>query len=203
MSLHLTKQISGSIFQAANNWDMALQKEISSLKAPDYLMGPRVDVLQGDISREWYKWIIDQFLDKKFFTGRLNFFEIFQDVQKSIEVLVGNQKDADDKNAIAKEISNMILNRVQFLTSDLERRRSMGISVKEDLLDIYGPNPRCWLTGFEFSDKALSNFTAKTNEKVKLDIPKFVDKFRPIGTIERDLSIEIDVTVAQTPSTAK
>lgn len=59
MTLSIKSQLAGSILQPNNNWDISVQRELSALKNPDYLIGPRVDLLQGDISREWFKWIVD------------------------------------------------------------------------------------------------------------------------------------------------
>jgi hypothetical protein len=188
----LKRQLSGSILQPNNNWDLKIQKDLSELKNPDYLIGPRVDLLQGDISREWFKWIVDQFVDNSFFSKTINFFQIYADVNNSIEFLIGNQKDQEDKKEITNLISKMVEERIVFLNSEDRRRKSISINIKEDLLKIYGPKPRCWLTGLKFSDEAIFNFTAKKINKVNLNLPLYVDKYRPIGGNERDLSIEVD-----------
>lgn len=192
MTLSIKSQLAGSILQPNNNWDISVQRELSALKNPDYLIGPRVDLLQGDISREWFKWIVDQFVDKSFFSKTTNYYKIYADVKQSIEFLVGNQKNCDDKNEITRLISNRVEERINFLNLEERRRKAITLSVKEDLLSIYGPKPRCWLTGLEFSNDALFNFTAKQADKVSLKLPTYVDKYRPIGVNERDLSIEVD-----------
>lgn len=185
-------QLAASILESNNNWDISTQKQLSALKNPDYLIGPRVDLLQGDISREWYKWIVDQFVDKSLLDSNVNYFQIYADVGKCVELLVGNQKDADDKEELTKSISNMVEKRIKFLNSEQQRRKAISTNIKEDLLSIYGQQPRCWLTGLKFSDEALNNFTAKKADKVDLKLPRYVDKYRPIGMNNRGLSIEID-----------
>jgi len=190
MTLSIESQLSSCILQPNNNWDLSIQKELSALKSPDYLIGPRVDLLQGDISREWFKWIVDQFVDRKFFDNKVNYFQIYDDVNRSIDYLVGNQKDHEDKKEISRLISNMVEQRINFLNSEKRRRIPISNDIKEDLLKIYGP--RCWLTGLRFSDKALFNFTAKKAEKINLQLPTYVDRYRPIGKNQRDLSIEVD-----------
>ncbi|MCO7189518.1 MULTISPECIES: HNH endonuclease signature motif containing protein [unclassified Pseudoalteromonas] len=192
MNLIVEKQLKGSICQPNNNWDMSIQKELSALKTPDYLIGPRVDILQGDISREWFKWIVDQFVDSRFFEEDINFFKIYESVKESVDILVGGQKDSDDKLSIARLVSEMVEERIKFLISDSKRRKSISKNMKEDLLAIYGPEPRCWLTGVKFTDEAIYNFTAKQEDKVNFDLPVYIDKYRPIGTKSRDLSIEVD-----------
>ncbi|WP_298771798.1 HNH endonuclease domain-containing protein [uncultured Shewanella sp.] len=184
--------MAGSILQSSNNWDLDVQKKLSEYKAPDYLMGPRGSLLQGDISREWFKWIVDQFVDKSFLNNTIHYYQVYSDVLLSVEHLVGNQKDDDDKKNIAKLISDVVFERIKFLNSEERRRKIISLSLKEDLLSIYGPKPRCWLTGLEFSSDALFNFTAKKIDKVSLKLPVYVDKYRPIGVNDRDLSIEID-----------
>jgi len=192
MTSSIESQLSGNILQPNNNWDLSVQKKLSTLKNPDYLIGPRVDLLQGDISREWCKWIIDQFVDISFFDKSTNYYQIYADVHKSVDFLIGNQKDYDDKKEIARLISNMVEERINLINLEERRRKSISIPIKEDLLGIYGPKPRCWLTGLEFSDEALYNFTAKKVDKVPLTLPLYLDKFRPIGLNDRDLTIEVD-----------
>ncbi|AXT38445.1 hypothetical protein D1814_07060 [Alteromonas sp. BL110] len=192
MTLHIESQLAGSILQPNNNWDISVQKQLSAFKNPDYLIGPRVDLLQGDISREWFKWIVDQFVDKRFFNEKTNFFEIYTDVRDSIELLIGNQKDEDDKQKISELISISVEQRINFLKQDDRNRKNITTTIKEDLLTIYGQEPRCWLTGLKFSQEAVFNFTAKKVDKQPIQLPTFVDRYRPIGTNERDLCIEVD-----------
>lgn len=192
MTFNIGQQLSGSILHPNNNWDISVQRGLSELKTPDYLIGPRVDLLQGDISREWFKWIVDQFVDKCFFDKGTNYFKIYADVEASIEHLVGNQRDHDAKKELVSLISDMVSKRIEFLVSEKKSRKPLSKSIKEDLLAIYGPNPRCWLTGYKFSDDAIFNFTAKQADKVELVLPSYVDRYRPIGMNNRGLSIEVD-----------
>lgn len=188
----IENQLAGSVLQADNNWDLGIQKKLAEYKTPDYLIGARGSLLQGDISREWFKWIVDQFVDSSFFHGSVNYFQVYTDVERSIEHLVGNQRDDDDKKNLTKSISDMVFERIKFLNTEERRRKNISTSIKEDLLGIYGPKPRCWLTGIEFTEAALHNFTAKSADKVDLKLPTYVDKYRPIGLNTRDLSIEVD-----------
>lgn len=192
MVLDINAQLKGCILQPEDIWDLDIQKNLSSFKSPDYLMGSRADLLQGDISREWFKWIVDQFVDRSFFDPKTNYYKIYEDVYVTVNKLIGMQKDNEDKKEIAELISDMVKSRVDFICKEGARRKSITNKVKEDLLEIYGPKPRCWLTGYEFSDEAIYNFTASSDDKVPLKLPEFVDKYRPIGTNVRGLSIEVD-----------
>lgn len=192
MSIGTIKQLSSSVLSSGSLWDLKNQKELAGLKPPELLMGVRTDLLQGDVSREWCKWIIEQFIDHDFINSEVSFIKIYKEVSKSLTILLGKQIDDDDKILIGKHLSNLVLERVEFIKEEQQRRKGITREIKEELLSIYGASPRCWLTGYKFSKEAVFNFTASKLDKVNLTLPTYIDRYRPIGVKERDISIEVD-----------
>jgi hypothetical protein len=171
---------------------LKIQKELSGLKPPELLMGVRTELLQGDITREWCKWIIEQFIDHDFLNSELSFIRVYKEVIICLDMMLGWQIDNDDKLQIAKHISNLVLERVEYIKEEEKQRKNITADIKEELLSIYGDSPRCWLTGYKFSKEAVFNFTASKSDKVELNLPTYVDRYRPIGVNARDLCIEVD-----------
>jgi hypothetical protein len=192
MSISTITQLNSSVLSCDSSWDLTNQKELAGLKPPELLMGIRTDILQGDISREWCKWIIEQFIDNDFLSSEISFIKVYKEVSTCLTLLLGKQLDDDDKDQIAKHLSNLVLERVEYIKEDKQRRKNISKEIKEELLTIYGDKPRCWLTGYEFTKEAVFNFTANKLDKVDLILPIYVDRYRPIGLKERDICIEID-----------
>ena len=192
MSIITIKQIQNSVLNPEGTWDWDLQQEISHIKPPDFLMGVRRDMMHGEIIREWSKWIIEQFIDEKNIKQDISLPVILNDINLTIGELVGKQISGDDKKEIVKAISKIVFNRVGQLNMLKAKRSNISNRIKCDLLEIYGPKPRCWLTGYQFSDEAIYNFTARKGETLELTLPTFVDKYKPMGMNSRDLAIEVD-----------
>ncbi|EPY7206372.1 hypothetical protein ACXEIO_003325 [Klebsiella quasipneumoniae] len=192
MSLTTIKQIQSSVLNPEGAWDWDMQKEIANIKPPDLLMGVRRDMMHGEIIREWSKWIIEQFIDERNITDDISFPLILSDINQTISELVGKQISSSDKREIVIAISRVVFNRVEQLNRLRAKRASITNQLKCDLLSIYGPRPRCWLTGYQFSDEAIHNFTAKKGEMRDIKLPVFIDKYKPMGLVVRDLTIEVD-----------
>lgn len=192
MSINTIKQIQSSTLSTEMNWDWSNQKDLAELKPPEVLMGVRRDIMQGDISREWCKWIVEQFIDDRFLQKECTFPFVYSEVSECLKLLFGMQYSYDERQEIAIHISNLVIERVGHINAEKKRRSGITKGIKESLLAIYGEQPRCWLTGYKFSQEALHNFTASKNEKLPLILPKYIDKYKPIGVIDRDICIEID-----------
>ena len=192
MSLHTIKQITSSTLSKDLNWDWSNQTDLASLKPPETLMGVRKDVMQGDITREWCKLIVEQFIDESFLSETCSFAKVYKEVSICVHNLTGMQYTDSDKKNISIHISQLVLERVKVIVEGKRKRSRISALDKTNLLDIYGKEPRCWLTGYKFSKEAIYNFTADKGEQIDLKLPLFVDKYKPIGVIERDIRIEID-----------
>lgn len=186
------RQIQNSVLNSEGAWDWEVQQEISHIKAPDLLLGVRRDMMHGEIIREWSKWIIEQFIDENNIKNNITFPKVVADIYPCVCELVGNQISHEDKSEIAKAISQIVFNRINQLTAIKERRTRISLQMKKHLLSIYGPRPRCWLTGYEFTNEAIHNFTAKQSEFLQISLPILVDKYKPMGLCSRDLTIEVD-----------
>ncbi|WP_068714518.1 HNH endonuclease [Vibrio tritonius] len=185
--------LASSILSEENVWDWENQRELASLKTPDILLGIRKDIIQGDITREWLRWIIEQFVDYSHIGTNCTIVKVYSDIYSCIDKLIGLQENDDYKINISKQLSKLVLSRMEKLNKS-SRRKSISNEVKRDLIDIYssGDSLRCWLTGYEFSPEAIFNFDAPKSERVNLKLPEFVDRLKPIGLNESDLRIEVD-----------
>jgi hypothetical protein len=192
MSIGAIKQIQNSVLNPEGTWDWTVQQDISDIKPPDMFMGARRNMMHGEIIREWSKWIIEQFIDEKYISKNIGFTFIFKDVYTTLSSLVGMQVTDCEKKEIAKTISQIVIQRIEQIIALKERRLGISMRTKQDLLSIYGPKPRCWLTGHQFSDEAIHNYTARKSEYRAIKLPTFIDRFKPMGLCARDLSIEID-----------
>ncbi|EFO5516625.1 hypothetical protein HN069_000793 [Salmonella enterica] len=156
---------------------------------PDPMLGFRRDLLKGDMYREWGRWFIEQFIDVKYLSSNVTYPEIFYDVFRIIDTICGWTYDRTDKMEVSGIISRYVLQRVNIITESNKRRR-VSLSERRELLDLLGEKPRCWLTGMPFSPEAIAIFLGERDVKIKL--PDYVDKYMPIGLVERDLKIEVD-----------
>lgn len=189
--IHDIKQIQGNSFSGLNSWNWQAQIELAGFTAPDLLMGIRKDMVKGDVTREWYKWIVEQFIEQRYLETPVTFPYIYADVLKTVESLIGIQMSHDDKIEISKVISDLVLKRLKIIQTERNRRR-ITKSLKGELLQIYGTQPRCWLTGYKFTEEAIFNFTCSAEEKITLEKPFYIDRYMPIGQNTRDLEIEVD-----------
>ncbi|WP_235501704.1 HNH endonuclease domain-containing protein, partial [Trabulsiella odontotermitis] len=156
---------------------------------PDPMLGFRRDLLKGDMYREWGRWFIEQFIDAKYLSNNVTYAEIFYDVFLIIDKICGWTYDRNDKQEISGIISKYVLQRIRIITESYKRKK-ISLSEKRELLELLGDKPRCWLTGMLFSQEAIDLFLGRQNATIKL--PDYVDKYMPIGLIDRDLKIEID-----------
>lgn len=173
-------------------WDWDSHYEISNIKPPELLMGVRKDLLQGDIYIEWFRWIVEQFIEREYLHKAPSFPFVFESIHKEISVLVGMQISDEQKIFLSKHISRLVIDRVSIYHNKKSTRKAISLETKLSLLDIYGKKPRCWLTGYQFTDEAIFNFTEPKSEHLALKLPVYVDRLRPIGLNERDISIEVD-----------
>ncbi len=155
-------------------------------------MGVRKDLLQGDIYIEWFRWIVEQFIDKEYLYNIPSFPFVFERIYKEIGSLVGMQVSSEEIISLSKQVATLVIDRVSVYHSRSLTRKTISIDTKMALLDIYGNKPRCWLTGYQFTDEAIFNFTEPKCEQLPLNLPIYVDRLKPIGLNKRDITIEID-----------
>ncbi|MBE0470997.1 MAG: hypothetical protein IBX55_16000 [Methyloprofundus sp.] len=165
---------------------------------PETLIGSGEYLLYGDITREWGHWIIEQFINQKYLTGTASQFgiaEIYADVMDKIEKLYDHKLSYDDIKLNSRKISKLVYSQVQLFNqaSNMQARRSISLEMKENLLNTFGPKPRCWLTGYEFSEEVIENFISSSGKgTTDLVLPRYIDQYLPIGRKARDITIEVD-----------
>lgn len=173
-----------------NIWCNTTQNDLSHMIFPDSFLGPRRDLLKGDMYREWGRWFIEQFIDEKYLINGTSYVEVLYDVYAIVGQIVGWSYDEKNKREIAGVISQYVVNRVKYCIKDGIKRRKITNYEKLDLLNILGVQPRCWMTGLLFSEQAIEAFLG--NKSAVIPLPAFVDKYMPIGVTQRHLKIEID-----------
>lgn len=182
--------IVNSIMNPENIWCNKTQNDLSHMLFPDSFLGPRRDLLKGDMYREWGRWFIEQFIDEKYLTNGTSYVEVLSDVYNIICQIVGWSYDEKSKREISGIISQYVINRVKYCLKDSVKRRKISLSEKKELLYVLGENPRCWMTGMQFSEQAHDVFLG--NKDCVIPLPLYVDKYMPIGLNSRHLRIEID-----------
>ena len=169
--------LKGSILNSAYAWDWDMQRRMAALKAPDYLLGVRRELLQGDISREWTHWIVEQFFDVDYLNQEATFPKVCGDVQESLDYLVGQQLSDDDKINLSEVITEHLIKKIERENTE-KRRPPITQKIRKELISIYGDRPRCWLTGYQFSSQAVEKFI--DSDPRELPLPLYVDKYMPI-----------------------
>jgi len=172
-------------------WDPQSLAGLSGLKAPESLLGNRSVMLRADISTIWCKWFIESLCDPDNYVSNIKGFAyIYHDVLPRIRFLFP-RKSEDDIKEFAKTVSRLIQKEV-YRRREI-RRTSITREIREYLVDMCFGEVRCWICGRKFTDEQIMRFIEGHQHAQKL--PYYVDIFKPIGLVARDMKIEVDHVV--------
>lgn len=167
--------------------------QLAMLQAPQNLLGRHIDILRGDINEQWARWFVEGLADpRRFAKEKTTYPFLFEEVLKSIELKFHTEKTRSEKDEIAVLTANIIHDASNLISAE-RRRRKLTEDERRVLLDISGTDPRCWICGFAFSEQVVESFLSC--QKIKVELPPFVDILKPRGLVERDLEIEVDHVV--------
>lgn len=180
-----------ALYDESDAWRSGCVEHLANMVVPDSLLGRRRSMLKGDVNEQWARWFIESIADpRRISATKLKYASLFEEVRKSVDgSFLPHEKTQPEKQELATTAARIIFNVARKMGINHQPR----VVTKADrmlLLGIAGSPPRCWCCGAEFSELATDNFLLARRKP--LDLPPFVDVYKPRGLIERDLSIEID-----------
>jgi hypothetical protein len=171
------------------NWYLSSLHTIAALRVPDFITGRQDTVLRADINTLWTQWFLESICDpEKFVDNYPGYAHIIHTVKVEVPSLFSNI-DSNKHGEIIKQISRLVEKEVQ--RRQIRKRVAFDPDIKDALWDIYGPEPRCWICGYEFSPWAIGKFLKRPPEEVPPQ-PQFIDYLKPSGVTKRDFQMEID-----------
>jgi hypothetical protein len=170
-------------------WQIRNLSTIAGLRVPDVITGKQDSIIRADINLLWTQWFLESICDPDKFVELYPCYRyIVHVVKNEIPVIFTNvQKSKQDE--LIKQISRLINNEVK--QRQFKKRANFDIGIKQYLWDVYGPELRCWICGYKFSDWAIDKFLEYQTSS-KLLIPQFIDYVKPHGLSKRDFQVEID-----------
>jgi hypothetical protein len=171
------------------SWQMQSLNSIAGLRVPDFITGRQDTVLRADINTLWTQWFLESICDpERFVESSPDYAHIVHAVKIEVPSLFTNI-EVSKHGELIKQISRLVYKEIQ--RRQTRNRIAFDTSIKDALWDVYGPEPRCWICGYKFSQWAIDKFLGcKTVEEIPQ--PQFIDYLKPRGLNERDFQIEID-----------
>lgn len=175
---------------ASRTWDSATVNELSSLNVSDRIFGERrKSVLKADVGILWANWFIDSMLDPARYTkDEKCYVDVYNDARRIIVSRL-DHLTKDEAADLSKLIAGEIWEQVKILRSKNDRA-PFSKDQRYELLADAGPEPRCWLCGYKFSDSAISAFEEAI--PFRGSEQSFIDVFKPNGLNSADSGIQID-----------
>jgi 5-methylcytosine-specific restriction endonuclease McrA len=174
------------------HWESSDVESLAANVVPDAVFRLRKPVLVADVTVTWAQWFIQSFIDAAAPNAAYtSYAHIVKDVLPAVQRLMP-QAPTDETNALAFRIARIALEQIEIKAD--RRRENLSAENREDILDLAGKQPRCWICGYRFSDWAVRRFLTK-DEHASVTLPLFIDYVTGHGMRERDLSIEIDHVV--------
>lgn len=179
-----------ALHDSAGVWSPDNVARLADLDVPQKVLGRRRSLLKGDINEQWARWFAESLADpRRIAQSKITYPFLFGEVFKAVEEKFHSEKTRPEKQEIASMTARIILHLSDAFEKN-RKRRSITLDERRLLLDIAGEKPRCWICGVAFRAEAIDNFLDGSSTPIEL--PPFVDVFKPRGLAQRDLAIEID-----------
>ncbi len=174
----------------AGVWSATNLDRLAAFDVPHSLLGRRRNLLKGDINEQWARWFAESLADpRRIADKKITYPFLYEEVLKAVEERFHTEKTRPEKQQIASATAKIILCLSKSFNKT-HKRCAIALDERRLLLDISGPQPRCWICGVAFRDQAIENFMFGKKDKVAL--PPFVDVLKPRGLVERDFAVEAD-----------
>lgn len=194
---NLADYISQAQAAAVNAWEEQPLRQLSYRQVPADVLGPHAWLLEADAKITWTNWFVDGLIDRTPYVlnRNLRYAQLYVEIQKQLRDLYPSLP-VDEIRMAASVLSDLAWD-------DISRRRNsarikLSREEREELWFAAEPQPRCYLCGYMFADRArdryLNRGTASRIERE--DLPLLVDFTRPRGLLVRDVSIEVDHVAA-------
>jgi hypothetical protein len=172
-----------------STWQMETLSNISGLRVPDLITGKQDTILRADVNSLWTQWFLESICDPERFTDREpGYGHIFHAVNLEMPSLFPSF-EPNQHGELVKQISRLVYREIERRRNN--KRVSFSTNTKNILLDIYGPEPRCWICGYKFSPWAIDKFLGQNTSEVP-PLKEFIDYLKPHGLSNRDFQIEVD-----------
>jgi hypothetical protein len=175
---------------ASQLWDFNSIQAGQHINFDRAMLGEFAPVLINDINVQWCKWFLDGICDIEplIKSNKNTYAHVFQEIFFSIKDLNIEGKD--------REVRDLASVLAQFVHAEIEQKINKGrghftLSIKQSLIDLAKPNPRCWYCGYLFTDWALEKFL-EYPDPAELITPLYYDYMTGHGLVNRDYQIEID-----------
>lgn len=170
-------------------WDVDSIKRLAELKVPSEVFREREWLLQADIALSHARWFLEGLVDPApYADGALRtstFVHLFQTMLNAVTNLKPDLPIPEARD-LAKALADVAW---KDITQRREERIRWTRRTRDSLWNLYGPRPRCYLCGYQFSTAACNRFMRTSTSPVPL--PTLVDFTRP-RVLERHVLIEID-----------
>lgn len=175
---------------ARRSWARETVDELSSLHVSDRIFGERrKSVLKADVGILWANWFIESALDPlRYINKDKGYVHIYADALREIASKLSHLTKVEAAD-LSRLIAGEVWEQVEILKSQSERS-TFSKDQRFDLLADAGPEPRCWLCGYQFSDEAIKTF--EESAPFRGLERSFVDVFKPNGLNSADGGIQID-----------
>jgi 5-methylcytosine-specific restriction endonuclease McrA len=171
------------------SWQVANLNRIAERRVPDFITGRQDTVLRADINTLWTQWFLESICDpEKFVEVYPGYAYIVHAVKIEVPLLFTNI-EVSKHGELIKLISRLVDKEIQ--RRQTRNRIAFDSSIKDALWDVYGPEPRCWICGYKFSQWAINKFLGRRTYE-EIPQPQFIDYIKPRGLNRRDFQIEID-----------
>jgi 5-methylcytosine-specific restriction endonuclease McrA len=171
------------------SWQMPSLNSIAGLRVPDFITGRQDTVLRADINTLWTQWFLESICDpERFVESYPGYAHIVHAVKIEVPSLFTNI-EVSKHGELIKQISRLVDKEIQ--RRQTRNRIAFDTSIKDALWDVYGPEPRCWICGYRFSQWAIDKFLGRVTAE-EIPQPQFIDYLKPRSLNKRDFQIEID-----------
>ena len=168
------------------SWQMDSLNRIAHSRVPDFITGKQDTVLKADITTLWTQWFLEAICDPE--RNYPDYAHIIYAVRNEVPILFANV-EVDKQSELIRQISRLVQKEVQ--RRQMRDRTAFDLSTKDALWDVYGPEPRCWICGYKFSQWAIDKFLGRVTSEENPQ-PQFIDYLKPRGLNKRDFQMEID-----------
>jgi 5-methylcytosine-specific restriction endonuclease McrA len=172
-----------------NTWQLDRLSDVAQRRVPDLITSNQDTILRADVSTLWANWFLESICDpEKFLENYPGYAHVVYAVNMEVPLIFPALAD-EKRKALVQQISLLI-------SKEITRRRTkkrigFDSKVKYSLFDIYGPQVRCWICGYKFSQWAIDKFLER-GTNISIPQPQFVDYLKLHGLKKRDFQIEVD-----------
>src|SRR5215475_12747913 len=138
--------ISSAMAKPEGRWVLEDLENTAFLSIPDLILGSQETLLKADVYSLWARWFLESIFDPKTSANAYKGYAfIYQEVTNRLQSYL-TRIPVDDLRKLSSSLSRLI-------DADIRRRmESQRVPLDRDarnmLVDLFWPNPRCWICGY-------------------------------------------------------